>query len=103
MLINPVSGLIECGAEKHEQVADFEHGIVLHRAAAYFVKSGGIHIYLRFVGNVYMCLAAELATAYRMQRHTVHRACRLIILVNQTVNLTMLKELLNLGVVSAFA
>ena len=50
-----------------------------------------------------MCLAAQLATAYRMQWHTVHRACCLIILVNQSVNLTMLKELLYLGVVSAFA
>ena len=29
LLINPVAGLIEGGAEKHEQVADFEHGIVL--------------------------------------------------------------------------
>ena len=38
-----------------------------------------------------------------MQWHSVHSACCLIILVNQSVNLTMLKELLNLGVVSAFA
>ena len=38
-----------------------------------------------------------------MQWHTVHRTCRLIILVNQSVNLTMFKELLDLGVVSAFA
>lgn len=25
LLINPVSGLIEGGAEEHEQIADFEH------------------------------------------------------------------------------
>lgn len=40
-----------------------------------------IHIYLRFVGDVYVGLAAELATAHRMQWHTVHRACCLIILL----------------------
>ncbi len=67
------------------------------------MQSGGVHIYLRFVGDVYVSLAAELATAHRMQWHTVHSACHLIILVNQTVNLTMLKQLLDLGVVSAFA
>ncbi len=67
------------------------------------MEPGGIYVYLRFVGDVYVSFAAELATAYRMQWHTVHSACRLIILVNQTVNLTMLKELLNLGVVTAFA
>lgn len=38
-----------------------------------------------------------------MQWHTVHSACRLIILVNQSFNLTMFKKLLNLGVVYAFA
>lgn len=67
------------------------------------MESGGIHIYLRFVGNVYMCLAAEFATAYRMQWHTVHRACCLIILVNQSVNLTMRKVFLDLGILSAIA
>lgn len=41
LLVHPVSGLIEGGAEEHEQVADFEHGIVLYCAAAYFTKSGG--------------------------------------------------------------
>ena len=64
LLVNPVSGLIEGGAEEHEQVAYFEHGIVFYRAAAYFMESGGIHVYLRFVGDVYVGLAAELATAY---------------------------------------
>lgn len=103
LLINPVTGLIKGGAEEHEQVADFKHGIVFNRTTAYFMESGCIHVYLRFVGNVYMRLAAQLATAHRMQWHTVHHACRLIILVNQTVNLTMFKKLLNLGVVSAFA
>ncbi len=44
LLINPVSGLIEGGAEEHEQVADSEHGIVLNCAAAYFMKSGSIHL-----------------------------------------------------------
>lgn len=102
LLINPVSGLIESCADEHEQVADFKHGIVFNCAAAYFMKSGGIHVHLRFVGDLYVGLAAEFATAYRMQWHTVHRACRLIILVNHSVNLTMLKKLLNLGIVSAF-
>lgn len=76
---------------------------MLHCAAAYFMKSGGVHIYLRFVGDVYVGLAAELATAYRMQWHSIHCACCLITLVNQSVYLTMRKELLNLGVVSALA
>lgn len=91
LLINPVSWLIEGGAEKHEQVADFEHGIVLYCTTTYFMEAGCIHVYLRFVGDVYVGFTAEFATAYRMQWHTVHRACRLIILVNQSVNLTMLK------------
>lgn len=103
LFINLVSGLIESGAEEHEQVADFEHGIVFYCTTANFMESGGVHVYLRFVGDVYVGLAAELATAHRMQWHTVHRACRLIILVNQSFNLTMLNKLLDLGVVSAFA
>ena len=76
---------------------------MLHCAAAYLMEPGGVHIYRRFIGDVYVCLAAELATAYRMQWHTVHYACHLIILVNQSVNLTMLKKLLYLGVVSTLA
>lgn len=76
---------------------------MLNCAAAYFMKSGGVHIYLRFVGDVYVSLAAELATAYRMEWHSVHCSCRFIVLVNHSVYLTMFKQLLNLGVVSALA
>lgn len=56
--------LIEGGAEEHELVADFEHGIVFNCAAPDFMKSGGIYVYLRFVGDIYVSLTAQLATAH---------------------------------------
>ena len=55
LLVNPVSGLIEGGAEEHEQVADFKHGIVFNCTIAYFMESGGIHIYLRFCIPIIKC------------------------------------------------
>lgn len=64
MFINSISRLIESGAEKHEKVAYFEHGIVFNCATTYFMEAGGIHVHLYFVGDVYVSFTAEFATAY---------------------------------------
>ena len=63
LFINSVLRLIEGGTEEHEQVADFEHGIVFNGTTTYLMESGGVHVYLRFVGDVYVSLTAQFATA----------------------------------------
>ena len=63
LFINSVLRLIEGGTEKHEEVMKFKHWIVFNGTTTYLMESSGIHIYLRFVGDVYVSLTAQFATA----------------------------------------